>query len=74
MSRVVLLAYFFPPIGGAGSQRWLKLAKYLPEFGFEVTVVTGQGRSSGRWSPLDETLAAELPPGMTIRRLETRAW
>ena len=69
MSRVVLLAYFFPPIGGAGSQRWLKLAKYLPEFGFEVTVVTGQGESSGRWSPLDETLAAELPPGMTIRRL-----
>jgi glycosyltransferase involved in cell wall biosynthesis len=69
MTRVVVLAYHFPPIGGAGSQRWLKFARYLPESGVTVRVVTGPGTTRGRWSPHDETLLEELAPGTEIRRL-----
>jgi len=52
---VLMLAYHFPPIGGAGAQWSLKFARYLPENGCSVTVVTGPGTTTGRWTPNDET-------------------
>ena len=67
--RVLMLAYYFPPIGGAGAQRSLKLARYLPEFGYDVTVITGAGTTANRWSPTDESLLAELPDTVDIRRI-----
>ena len=66
--RAVLLAYYFPPIGGGGAQRSLKFARYLPEFGCDVTVITGPGTTADRWSPPDQSLMAELPT-MSIHRL-----
>jgi len=38
--KILIFAYIFPPIGGAGVQRSLKYVKYLKELGFEPTVVT----------------------------------
>jgi glycosyltransferase involved in cell wall biosynthesis len=68
LMRALILAYHFPPIGGGGAQRSLKFARYLPEFGYAVTVVTGRGTSTDRWSPSDETLLAEFP-ATCVRRL-----
>ena len=39
MQQVLIVAYFFPPIGGIGSIRAASFAKYLPEFGWEATVL-----------------------------------
>jgi glycosyltransferase involved in cell wall biosynthesis len=39
MRRVLIVAYFFPPIGGIGSIRAASFATYLPEFGWEATVL-----------------------------------
>lgn len=38
--NILIFAYIFPPIGGAGVQRTLKYVKYLKELGFKPTVVT----------------------------------
>ncbi|MCA1761640.1 MAG: hypothetical protein LC664_01380 [Flavobacteriales bacterium] len=38
--KVLIITYYWPPAGGAGVQRWLKMAKYLPEFGIEPVVLT----------------------------------
>jgi glycosyltransferase involved in cell wall biosynthesis len=37
--RLLLVSYFFPPIGGVGAQRALRFARYLPEHGWDVTVL-----------------------------------
>jgi len=37
--RVLIVAYYFPPIGGIGSIRAASFAKFLPEFGWEATVL-----------------------------------
>jgi glycosyltransferase involved in cell wall biosynthesis len=40
MRRVLMVAYPFPPEGGASVKRTLKFIKYLPEMGWEPTVLT----------------------------------
>lgn len=39
MRRVLIVAYYFPPIGGIGSIRMAGFANHLPEFGWEPTVI-----------------------------------
>lgn len=63
--RVLVLAYFFPPLGGAGVQRTLKFAKYLPARGWDPVVVT----TRSHWYPAkDPTLLAEIPRGTPVYR------
>jgi len=38
--RVLLISYYFPPCGMGGVQRAVKFAQYLPEYGWDVTVLT----------------------------------
>ncbi|MCK4597928.1 hypothetical protein KAU04_07790 [bacterium] len=40
MRRILIIAYSFPPMGGGGVQRVSKFVKYLPLFGYELTVLT----------------------------------
>jgi glycosyltransferase involved in cell wall biosynthesis len=66
---VLVHAYYFPPIGGAGAQRPTAFARHLPRLGYEPVVVTGPGAAGGRWTPRDDTLLSELPAGTDIRRV-----
>jgi glycosyltransferase involved in cell wall biosynthesis len=66
--RLLLIAYSFPPVGGAGVQRPAKWTKYLPEFGWDVTILTPANPSV----PLrDESLLREIPPATRIVRART---
>jgi glycosyltransferase involved in cell wall biosynthesis len=38
--NVLVIAYYFPPMGLSGVQRTLKFVKYLPEFGWRPIVLT----------------------------------
>ena len=40
MKRVLIITYYWPPNGGAGVQRWLKFAKYLPASGWKPVIYT----------------------------------
>ncbi|MCX7833683.1 MAG: hypothetical protein N2490_05685 [Ignavibacteria bacterium] len=40
MKKVLFIAYYFPPMGFGGVKRPLKFAKYLRNFGWDVTVLT----------------------------------
>jgi glycosyltransferase involved in cell wall biosynthesis len=64
LKRVLFIAFFFPPIGGAGVQRSLKFVRYLPESGWRATVLT----SRARYWMHDESLLAELPPETRVLR------
>jgi len=64
--RVLVLAYFFPPLGGGGCQRTLKLVRYLEPEGWRSTVVTT--RDTDYWI-LDPTLADEIPASAEIVRV-----
>ncbi len=55
--RVLVIAYYFPPMGLSGVQRTLKFVKYLSEFGWHPTVLTVDPRG---YFAKDDTLLAEL--------------
>jgi glycosyltransferase involved in cell wall biosynthesis len=58
--KVLLVSFYFPPAGGGGVQRPLKLAQYLPALGFETHVLAPD---DPRWVHRDEGL-----------RVPTQAW
>ena len=70
MKRVLLLAYHFPPIGGAPAQRVVQLCRTLRTLGFEPVVLTGSGTIENRWAPIDAELLARLPPDLEVHRLQ----
>lgn len=65
MKRVLIISYYFPPSGGAGVQRVLKLVKYLREFGWEPIVFTAKDAA---YPILDKTLERDIPEGIKIYR------
>jgi len=38
--KVLILSYYFPPLGMGGTQRIAKFCKYLPDFGWTPIVIT----------------------------------
>jgi hypothetical protein len=68
MQRALVVAYVFPPSGGAGVQRVTKFVRYLPEFGWDCSVLTVANPSV----PVsDETLMSEVPESTIIRTART---
>lgn len=65
--RVLVVAYYFPPLGLSGVQRTLKFVKYLPAFGWEATVLTVEDRG---YFAKDEALLDELQ-GLPVRIVRT---
>lgn len=58
--RVLLIAHYFPPDGGAGSQRPASFAQHLPSLGADITVVCREvdDAKRGKYDPADRTLLA----------------
>ncbi len=63
MKRVLIITYYWPPSAGSGVQRWLKFAKYLPDFGWEPVVFTPENPD---FELQDATLIEEISPNMEV--------
>ena len=64
--RVLVIAYWFPPIADAGAQRPFKFAKYLPANGWAPTVLTAAHAGDHR---VDPALVAEVPASVAVIRV-----
>jgi len=71
VKHVLFITYYFPPSGGSGVQRPLKFIKYLPEFGWKVTVLTVDPNFAA-FPVLDPHLEREVGPETRVVR--TRSW
>jgi glycosyltransferase involved in cell wall biosynthesis len=70
LKKILIITYYWPPSGGAGVQRWLKFAKYLPEFGYEVHVLTVNAETAN-YPQLDESLVSEVPQNIHVHATKT---
>ncbi len=57
MKRVLIITYYWPPAGGSGVQRWLKMSKYLPLYGWKPIIYTP---SNPEMPNVDETLLEDV--------------
>lgn len=69
MRKVLIITYYWPPAGGVPVQRWVKMAKYFRDFGWEPVIYTV---TDGEYPVLDETLAAGLPANIEVIRRPIR--
>lgn len=66
--RVLMAAYYFPPLSGSGVFRSIKFAKYLPLFGWEPTVISTDHPPEG-WKFSDDSQVKDIPEGMEVVRI-----
>lgn len=66
MKRVLIITYYWPPSGGSGVQRWLKMSKYLPENGWQPVIYTAE---DAEYPVEDPSLEKDVcPEAEVIRR------
>ncbi len=65
MKRVLLITYYWPPSGGAGVQRVLKMVKYFRDFGWEPVVFTAKDAA---YPVLDKSLLKDVPEDQEVVR------
>ena len=65
MKRVLVIAYYWPPSGGSGVQRWVKFSKYLPAEGWEPVVFAPLNAD---YPSLDPSFEKELPENLEVLR------
>ena len=61
--KILIIAYYWPPAGGPGVQRWLKFVKYLPDFGIEPHVYVPENPT---YPLIDEKLIDEVAESAII--------
>lgn len=63
MQKVLIIAYYWPPAGGPGVQRWLKFVKYLRDFNIEPVVYVPENPN---YPIVDASFVNEIPDGIKI--------
>ena len=65
MKRVLIITYYWPPSGGSGVQRWLKMSKYFPENGWQPVIYTAE---DAEYPVEDLSLEKDVAPDAEILR------
>lgn len=65
MKRVLIITYYWPPSGGSGVQRWLKMSKYLPEYGWQPVIYTTE---NAEYPIIDHSLEKDVAPNIEVIR------
>ena len=71
MKSIIMIAYFFPPEGNAGSYRPLRFARALSSSGWQVRVISVKPYGYERYDP--ELLKA-VPKEVEVMRVPERDW
>ena len=69
MKRVLIISYYWPPTGGSGVQRWVKMCKYLPGEDWQCVVCTPDNPER---LATDASLLRDIPPETEVLRLPIR--
>lgn len=64
MKKLLMISYYWPPLGGPGALRPVKFAKYLPKFGIEPIILT---RKNIAYHSLDEELQNDVADVKVIK-------
>lgn len=69
MRKVLIITYYWIPSGGAGVQRWVKFAKYLPTYGFAPVIYTPD---NPEYPSIDHSFEKDIPTSVKV--IKTKIW
>lgn len=67
--KVLIITYYWPPSGGSGVQRWLKMSKFLPEYGWDPIIYTAE---NGEAPAIDQSLLKDIHPNIVV--IKKKIW
>jgi len=67
-TKVLIATYYWPPAGGPGVQRYLKFARYLPDFSIEPVILTVKNPT---YPIQDPSIEKEVPEDLKIYKTKT---
>ena len=65
MKKVLIITYYWPPSGGAGVQRWVKLTKYFEQYNLTPYVVTVDEKEAS-YMQIDNSLQQDISKGVHV--------
>jgi glycosyltransferase involved in cell wall biosynthesis len=68
--KVLLITYYWPPSGGAGVQRWLKLIKYLKQLNVDPIVLTVDEKYAS-YIDIDHSLHEDIPKDVLVYKTKS---
>lgn len=63
MKRALIITYYWPPSGGGGVQRWLKMSAYMKKAGWEPIIYTPENPA---FDVKDNSLLNDVPQDITV--------
>ena len=66
MKKILIVAYYFPPVAASGAMRPLAFCRFLESYGWSPRVLTVDPATVFPSHPLDRQLAADLPTGIQV--------
>lgn len=70
MNNILIIAYYYPPKGGAGVQRTSKFANYLSKLGYNVSVLTVREDEKGL---VDKSLKDDVSSDIKVYRTSIKS-
>ncbi|MGM0612686.1 MAG: glycosyltransferase family 4 protein [Bacteroidota bacterium] len=64
-NRILIITYYWPPSGGSGVLRWVKMAKYLHKLGYEPIIYTA---GNADYPVIDKSIGYDLPKEIKVIR------
>ncbi len=68
--KILVITYYWPPSGGAGVQRWVKLTKYLSRLNTDIFILTVDKKYAS-YTQFDPTLLGEVDSAINIRKTKS---
>lgn len=67
LKKLLIISYYWPPAGGPGVQRWVKLTKYLTKLGYDCHVVTVHEEYAS-YPSVDLSLQKDVAAGIKVTK------
>ncbi len=66
--KILLVSYYFPPLGGVGTFRAMKLCRHFPDLGWDTQVLTPH---PSQYYCVDHSLLDQIPAATKVHRTES---
>jgi len=70
LKKLLVISYYWPPAGGPGVQRWVKLCKYLAQMGYQCHVVTVD-EAHASYPSIDKSLEKDIDVSIKITKTKS---